>query len=198
VDADRANVMRIKRRVEPFEQTTLRVPAALAAIVGLTDILDEDPSFEYEVVADGFLVRPWPPLRPWHPTGRGRIDLDREEKTLVPGESQYMLVLPTGYARVLDLERGQLVAWRLTIRDGGIAAIADFDLPGDVDATTEDVRRVRRAQSHAAGAEGRRIEQFHLNAPVTLVDALGWRDAPLALDVGEGYISVSRQSVTTA
>jgi len=187
-NASGTHVVKVKRRVEPHTQTTLRIPAPLAAVSGLTGhVRERNVSLAYERRADGFEVRPWPPLRPWAPVGRDPLDLDAADREIVPMPEQYMLTVPVEYARALHLEGGQPVAWHLAVRDGALALVVDLDIERGDDGC------IRRVQHHHAGGSGRKIDQYHLYPPKGVIDALGWLKTPLTITGGEGYLQLRRR-----
>lgn len=190
VDPDRSNARKVKQRTEPFDQSTLRFPSALSAVSGLGDLVtDGDTKLEYESVDDGFMVLTWPPLRPWMPDPEratfGEEDAVAKNLHHLPGK--YVLFIPTEFATALGLEKGQHVAWRLSMADGSLALIADLDVPDD----ELDGRHVRKVQASEAGAEDRLITQFHVYVPFAVVHALAWEDTRLRLDVGEGLVRLT-------
>jgi hypothetical protein len=195
VDADASNVRNIKHRPATdsvSEQYTLRVPVVLAAMSGLTRLIEgESATFTYEEAAAGFRLTTWPPLHPWTaPADEPDVDVPTTTGQLVELPEVYYAEVPTEQARALDLVAGDAVAWRFTIRDGAVAVVADFD----VDAVEVDAPHVRRVQSHMSGAEGREIEQFRLYVPAAAVDALGWQDADLRFDAEHNRLVLSRTS----
>ncbi|MCF2165437.1 hypothetical protein [Halobacterium salinarum] len=195
VDADASNVRNIKHRPatdDASEQHTLRVPVVLAAMSGLTRLIKgESATLTYKEAAAGFRFTMWPPLHPWTPpTDEPFLDVPTTTSQLVELPDVYYVEVPTEQARALELAAGDAVAWRLTIRDGAVAVVADCD----VDAVEVDAPHVRRVQSHMSGAEGREIEQFRLYIPAAAVDALGWQDADLRVAVEHNRLVLSRPS----
>lgn len=193
VTGDRVNDRKVKHRAEPNDQYTLRFPGVLAAMSGLDRlVVGENASLEYERAERGFRVRTWPPLRPWMPPATDDdLDVDPVEKRLVELPNQFHVEIATPHARELDLEKGQPVAFRFTVRDGQIAVVADLNVASE----ERDRAHIRQVQSHVSGGDGREMEQFRIYVPKAAVHALNWDDTPLTFEVEPGRIVITRASI---
>lgn len=195
VSGDRVNHRKVKHRAktdDASEQYTLRFPGVLAAMTDLDRIVEgEDATLEYESTNTGFIARTWPPTRPWTPAdhGDGEVgDVPAVEHALVAQPRQFYTEVATAHARALDLDAGQLVAYRFTVRDGALAIVADFDV-----APSEESRaNVRRVQKHQSGNDGRYIDQYRLYVPKAAVHALNWDSTTLRFSVETDRIVIER------
>lgn len=198
VETSDANARNIKHRAksdDASEQFTIRVPVVLAAMSGLTGLVQaESPTLEYEPAENGVLLRTWPPLRPWAPPAdEPAMDVPGKTGRLVELPHTYFFEVATEQARALDLEKGQPVAFRFTVRDGGVAVVADLD----VERTEEGGPHIRRVQRHQSGAEGREIDQYRIYVPRAAVHALGWQDSDIRFEVEHDRLVLSRATATS-
>ncbi len=185
---DRAN----ERALDQGER--IKFPAVLAAATGLLDHTRNrsDPQFAYSR-ADGemhrFTLSPQPPLRPEIAADAGQfLDVAPAEKHLLEGEmTAYAAELDNRFVDALGLVRGDLVRWYLSVRDGRLALVGDFDPQRIPD---EEAPNVRKVQVHESGVADALSDQYRVYVPKALVHALHWEDLKLRFQLERGRLVV--------
>ena len=188
-DPSRPNVRRLKLN-ERHDSMDLRFNPVLARATGLFDHAEQwdELRFEYEVDQDGrgFVARPSEPLRPDVPVDAGQLlDLPPMLKQVFELDTEFGVELDDRFVERLGLQTRDPVSWSLSVRDGDVVLVADFDV------TAESAPNVRYVQTHQSGVEGHLKDQYRLYVPKALVHALEWEDRKLQFDAERDRIVVS-------
>lgn len=188
-DPNHANVRRLKLN-DRNDSMDLRFNPVLASATGLLDAANQwdELRFEYEADPDdgSFIARPSEPLRPDVPVDAGQLlDLPSMTKQLFELDTEFGVELDDRFIERLGIKTRDPVAWSLSVRDGDLVLVADFDV------TDDSAPNVRRVQTHQSGVEGHLKDQYRLYVPKALVHALALNDQKLQFDAERDRIVVS-------
>ena len=180
---DRANHRRLKGR-DDSAQLTIRFPAVLAAATGLLDHVQNRSKPKLRFARDDetadLSTWPLPPLRPEIAADAGQtLDVAPAEKRLLELPTEYAAELDKRFASALGLAAHDPVAWWLTVRNAGLALVADFDSQRIPD----DGPTVRKVQVHQSGVDDALTDQYRVYVPKALVHALNWDDEKLRFEL---------------
>ncbi|MFC4553616.1 MULTISPECIES: hypothetical protein [Halorussus] len=189
VTEERAGVRRLKLN-ERNNSMTVRMNPVTAAATGLLDHIEKwsELRFRYDShPEEGYIdARPSVPLRPQVAANAGEsLDVAPMVKSLFELDTKFGIDLTNRFVDAFGLAKRDPVAWRVSVRDGDLVLVGDFDV------LDEDTPNVRLVQTHQSGVDDNLTEQYRLYIPKALVYMFDWQTEKLHFGAEPGRIVVT-------